>query len=107
MSHKAMVRKLIQLAKKQDLEYAYIIKGGNVIRINTKTRKQEELRLNCWAKLSRLELMGEIVASKENSVNYERSVICPQAILLPITELNFKEKYYDSIISNRFQELRH
>ena len=107
ISHKAMVRKLIQLAKKQDLEYAYIIKGGNVIRINTKTRKQEELRLNCWAKLSRLELMGEIVASKENSVNYERSVICPQAILLPITELNFTEKYYESSISNRFKKLKH
>lgn len=106
ISYKAMVRKLIQLAKNQDLEYAYIIKGGNVIRINTKTRKQEELRLNCWPKLSKLELIADIMTSKENFVDYEQSVICPQAILLPITELNFKEKNYEFSISDRFRELR-
>lgn len=107
MSYKTLVRKLMQLAKKQDLEYAYIIKGSNVIRINTKTGKQEELRLNCWASLSRMELMGEIIASKENDVDYERSIIHPQAILLPMAEITFKDKYYDSSISDRFRELKH
>jgi len=107
MSHKAMVRRLLQLAKQQDLEYAYIIKGSSVFRINAKTGKQEELRLNCWDKLTKLELMGEIIASKENNADYEGSIIYPKAILLPMTELNFKEKYYDSIISDRFKELKH
>ena len=107
MSHKTMVRRLMQLARKQDLEYAYILKGSNVVRINTKTRKQEELRLNCWDKLTKLELMGEIIASKENNADYEGSIIYPKAILLPMTELNFTEKYYDSFISDRFKELKH
>ena len=107
MSYKTLVRKLMQLAKKQDLEYAYIIKGSSVVRVNAKTGKKEELRLNCWDKLTKLELMGEIMASKENAVDYERSIIHPQAILLPMTELNFKEEYYDSSISGRFKELKH
>ena len=107
MSHARLVKNLLKLARKQDLEYAYIIKGSNVIRINTKTGKQEELRLNCWASLSRMELMGEIIASKENDVDYERSIIHPQAILLPMAEITFKDKYYDSSISDRFRELKH
>ena len=107
MSHARLVKNLLKLARKQDLEYAYIIKGSNVIRINTKTGKQEELRLNCWASLSRMELMGEIMASKENDVDYERSIIHPQAILLPMAEITFKDKYYDSSISDRFRELKH
>ena len=107
MSYKTLVRKLMQLAKKQDLEYAYIIKGSSVVRVNAKTGKKEELRLNCWASLSRMELMGEIIASKENDVDYERSIIHPQAILLPMAEITFKDKYYDSSISDRFRELKH
>ena len=107
MSHKALVRKLIRMAKKQDQEYAYILKGSNVIRINTKTKKQEELRLNCWDTLSRLELMGEIISSKEYTASWESSIIYPQAILLPMAELDFKDVYYSTPISDRFKELKH
>lgn len=106
MSHKSLVRKLMHLAKKNGLGYAYILRGSNVVRINVRTGMQEELRLKCFDGLTKLELMGEIMASKENAVDYEKSIIYPQAILLPMAELGFKEVYY-SCSCDRFKDLRH
>lgn len=108
MSHKSLVKKLIQLARKQKLEYAYIIKEGWVTRVNTKTKKQEALRLRCYDKITRLELMGEIMASKENTANMETSVIYPKAILLPMGDLEFNENdSYESVDCKRFLQLKH
>lgn len=108
MSHKSLVKKLIQLARKQKLEYAYILKGDRVTRVNTKTKKQEALRLRCYDKITRLELMGEIMASKENTANMETSVIYPKAILLPMGDLEFNENdSYESVDCKRFLQLKH
>ena len=106
MSHTKLLKNLRKLAKKQHLEYAYILKGGRVNRINVKTGKQEELRLNCWDGLSKLELMGEVMASKENAADWENSIIYPKAILLPVADLTFKD-IECSPNSERFKELRH
>lgn len=106
MNHTKLVKNLRKLAKKQHLEYAYILKGGRVNRINVKTGKQEELRLNCWDGLSKLELMGEVMASKENAADWENSIIYPKAILLPVADLTFKD-IECSPNSERFKELRH
>ena len=108
MSHKALVKKLIQLARKQKLEYAYIIKGDMVTRVNTKTRKQEALRLRCHDRITKLELMGEIMASKENTADMVSSIIYPKAILLPMGDLEFNEnESYYSAGCDRFMKLKH
>ena len=50
---------------------------------------------------------AELYDELMNDVDYERSIIHPQAILLPMAEITFKDKYYDSSISDRFRELKH
>ena len=105
IGRKRLVKKLIKLAKKQNLKYAYIVKGNNTIQINTKTGKQENIWLQCKTMPSRLRLLGKMWASKENMADYDNSIIYPQSILFPLVEMTLKPGHPQQC--GRFTELRH
>ena len=105
MSRKSLVRKLIKLARKQNLKYAYIVGSDNIIRINTKTKEQEEFRSYCNIVPSRLRLLGDMWASKENAVDYDESVIYPNSVLFPLVEMTIKP--HMPVSAGRFANLRH
>ena len=104
MSRKHLIKKLTRLARKQNLKFAYI-KGANNIRINIKTGEREEIRSHCHIKPSRLQLLGEMWASKENDVDYDNSIIYPKSILFPLVEMNIEP--LNSDYCGRFLELKH
>ena len=105
MSRKRLLGKLIKLARKQNLKYAYIVKYDNVVRVNVKTGEQEEVRLRSYTKPSRLRLLGDIWASKENSVDYDESIIYPKSVLFPLVEMTIDPKHEERC--GRFAELKH
>ena len=105
MSRNKLVKKLVSMAKEQHLEYAYILGDKRVMRVNTKTGKAENLRLTGSYNLSKLQLMGDMWASKEDMVDYHESVIHPQSILLPLVELEVRA--INPRKCERFLELRH
>ena len=105
MSRKGLVRKLIKLARKQNLKYAYIVGDNNVIRIKTKTGGQEKFRSYCNIVPSRLRLLGDMWASKENAVDYDESVIYPKSVLFPLVEMTIKP--HMPATAGRFANLRH
>lgn len=106
-NYKNLIKELRKQAKRQGLEYSYILKGkGQLARVNTKTGNIEDVRLECHERPTRLQLMGDIMASKEDRVNYYRSVIHPQSILIPLVELHFDDVQYTSFC-DRFIVLRH
>ena len=107
MTREKLIKKLIKMAKEQGLDYAYILKGkGQLARIETKTGRLEDLGLICYDTPTKLELMGDIVASQETVANMELSVIHPQSILLPIADLKFTKDNYTSGC-DRFYKLKH
>lgn len=106
-SEKFLTKKLIKRAKTLGLEYAYILQGrGRVSRVNIKTGCKEEIRLACFDRPTRLQLMGDILASKEERVNYYRSVIHPRLLFFPLMDLHFEDVEYSSYC-DRFVNLRH
>ena len=64
------------------------------------------MQQRCNDQPSMLELMGDVMASKEMTANPETSVIHPQAILLPMADLSF-EDLRTSALCERFLKLRH
>lgn len=107
MSRRKLLKKLCALARQQGLPYAYILKGKAVlVRVDTKTGKEELMQQRCYDQPSMLELMGDVMASKEMIAEPETSVIHPQAILLPMVNLLFEDQRM-SALSERFLELRH
>ncbi len=107
MSRSKLLKKLCAIARQQGLPYAYILKGGAVLmRVDTKTGKEELMQQRCSDQPSMLELMGEVMASKEMTAEPETSVIHPRAILLPMADLSF-EDLRTSALCERFLELRH
>lgn len=90
MRHRKLQKKLRSIAKQNGLPYAYILKGKGVLtRVDTKSGKEELLRICCFDSPSNLELMDNVMASKEVTSNREKSVIHPQYILLPMAYLTF------------------
>src|SRR5574344_115118 len=107
MSRSKLLKKLCAIARKQGLSYAYILKGRAVLmRVDTKTGKEELMQQRCSDRPSMLELMGDVMASKEMTVEPETSIIHPQAILLPMADLSF-EDLRTSALCERFLELIH
>lgn len=107
MSRNKLLKKLCAIARQQGLPYAYILKGGAVLmRVDTKTGKEELMQQRCSDQPSMLELMGDVMASKEMTAESETSVIHPQAILQPMADLSF-EDLRTSALCERFLELRH
>lgn len=105
ISRSKLLKKLLAIARQQGLPYAYILKGGAVLmRVDTKTGKEELMRQRCSDQPSMLELMGDVMASKEMTAEPESSVIHPQAILLPMADLSF-EDLKTSALCERFLEL--
>ena len=107
MSRKKLIKKLIAMAREQHSEYAYIIRDWNgMIRINTKTGKQEEVWLRSGDNPSRLQLMGDIWASKEETANRGlESIIHPKTLLFPLVEMRINTKTPTKC--ERFAKLRH
>ena len=95
---------------KQD--YAYIIMGSGgceeVVRLNVRTGKREDLRLNYEYETypHGLQLMGDMWASKEISADEYMSVIHPKAVLFPMLEIEFEEPN-PMKCSRIFLKLRH
>lgn len=107
MSRRKLQKKLCVLARQQGLPYAYILKGRSVLmRVDTKTGKEELVQQRCSDQPSMLELMGDVMASKEMTAEPGTSVIHPQAILLPMADLSF-EDLRTTALCERFLELRH
>lgn len=107
MSTKRLIGHLRRLARKQGLKYAYILKdSGSLARLDVETGKEELMGGRCYIGPTRLEMWGDIIASKEMNAVLEESVIYPQSILLPISELVFSP-FETSPICKRFIELRH
>ena len=111
MSYRKLVKKLIRLAISQKQDYAYIIMGGDereeVVRINVKTGRREYLRLDFRHNYpQRLQLMGDIWASKETSADGRQSVIHPKAVLFPMLEMKLVDAK-PSVYSLRFYKLRY
>ena len=107
MSRSKLLKKLCAIARQQGLPYAYILKGRAVLmRVDTKTGKEELMQQRCNDQPSMLELMGDVMASKEMTANPETSVIHPQAILLPMADLSF-EDLRTSALCERFLKLKH
>lgn len=107
MSNSRLKRELRRLAKRQGLEYAYILKDkAELTRVNVKTGREEILRAYCSANPSRLELMGDMFASKNMTASLSRSIIYPQSVLLPMTVLEFRPRH-TCLYCERFAELRH
>lgn len=107
MSRSKLLKKLCTIARQQGLPYAYVLKGkGILVRVDTKIGKEELMQLRCSDQPSMLELMGDVMASKEMTAEPETSVIHPQAILLPMADLSFKGQE-TSALCERFLELRH
>ena len=105
-SEKYLAKRLIKQAKTLGLEYAYILQGrGRVSRVNVKTRRKEDLRLACFDRPTRLQLMGDVMASKEERVNYYRSVIHPRTLFFPLMDLHFDDIRYSSFC-DRFMIIR-
>ena len=104
MSRKGLIKKLIKLARKQELKYAYIVDGYNTVRINAKTGKQENVRLKCYTIPSRLRLLGDMWASKENSVDYDESIIYPKSVLFPLAEMTIEPSMQENF--GRFAKLK-
>ena len=106
MSRDKLIKKLISMAKEQHLEYAYILGDkGNVLRVDTKTGKQEDLRLYGGINPSKSELTGDIWASKENTADYVESAIHPKSLLFPSVEVNVSAIKPKKL--GKFAELRH
>ena len=93
------------MAKEQHLEYAYIFGYEGAIRVNTKTGKQEHVRSYSMGVPSISDLKGDIWASKENTADYESSVIHPKSLLFPMIEVNVGAIKPKKL--GRFAELRH
>ncbi len=112
MSYQKLVKKLIRLAKKQKQDYTYIIMGSGgceeVVRLNVKTGKREDLRLNYEYDTypHGLQLTGDMWASKEIIADGYSSVIHPKAVLFPMLEIEFEE-YKSELCSKKFIKLRH
>lgn len=107
MSRSKLLRKLCAVARQQGLHYAYILKGRTVLmRVDAKTGKEELMQQRCNDQPSMLELMGDVMASKEMTAEPETSVIHPRAILLPMADLSFEDQR-TSAMCERFLELRH
>lgn len=107
MSRSKLLRRLCAMARKQGLSYAYILKGGAVLmRVDTKTGKEELMQQRCSDQPSMLELTGDVMASKEMIAELDTSVIHPQSILLPMADLSF-EDLRTSALCERFLELIH
>ncbi len=107
MSRSKLLKKLCAIARQQGLLYAYILKGKSVLmRVDTKTEKEELMQQRCNDQPSMLELMGDVMASKEMTAELVTSVIHPQAILLPMADLSFEDQR-TSALCERFQKLRH
>lgn len=107
MSYGRMLKKLRRIARQQGLPYAYILDGGGVlIRVDAKTGKKELMRLSCFDGPSKLELMGDVMASDEVTASRSVSVIHPRFILLPMADLTFKD--IDTFPAcERFVQLKH
>ena len=106
MSRKKLIKKLIAMAREQHSEYAYIISDWQgMLRINTKTGEQEEVWLRNGDNPSRLQLMGDIWASKEETADRKESVIHPKTILFPLVELRINASTPRKC--ERFAKLRH
>ena len=105
MSRRRLIKKLIRLAKKQGLKYAYIKSDNGTIQINTETGEQERVNLACYTEPSRLRLLGDMWASKENTADYDDSIIHPQSILFPMVEMTLEPKYPQDC--GRLADLRH
>lgn len=107
MSYGRMLKKLRRIARQQGLPYAYILDGGGVlIRVDAKTGKKELMRLSCFDGPSKLELMGDVMASDEVTASSGGSVIHPRFILLPMADLTFKD--IDTFPAcERFVQLKH
>ena len=94
------------MAREQHSEYAYIISDWQgMLRINTKTGEQEEVWLRNGDNPSRLQLMGDIWASKEETADRKESVIHPKTILFPLVELRINASTPRKC--ERFAKLRH
>ena len=107
MPRSKLLRKLCAVARQQGLHYAYILKGRTVLmRVDAKTGKEELMQQRCNDQPSMLELMGDVMASKEMTAEPETSVIHPRAILLPMADLSFEDQR-TSAMCERFLELRH
>lgn len=107
MSQNKLKKQLIRIAKEQGLQYAYILKGqGFLSRVNTNSGKEELLQLMCYSNPSKLTLMGDVMVSKEVIANLGKSIIYPQSILLPMTDLKFKD-FESYQACKRFEKLRH
>ena len=111
-SYQKLVKKLIRLAKNMKQDYAYIIMGSGgceeVVRLNVRTGKREDLRLNYEYETypHGLQLMGDMWASKEISADGYMSVIHPKAVLFPMLEIEFEESN-PMKCSRIFLKLRH
>lgn len=107
MSRRKLLKKLRTIARQQGLPYAYILKGRAILmRVDAKTGKEELMQQRCSDQPSMLELMGDIMASKEMTAEPETSVIHPQTILLPMADLSFEDlRTYP--LCERFLKLRH
>lgn len=105
VSRKSLVRKLIKFARKQNLKFAYIMDGINAVRVNTRTGEKEIVKSYCYTDHSRLRLLGDMWASKENAVDYEGSVIYPKSVLFPLVEMTIKPRM--PATAGRFANLRH
>lgn len=107
MSRRKLLKKLRTIARQQGLPYAYILKGRAILmRVDAKTGKEELMQQRCSDQPSMLELMGDIMASKEMTAELETSVIHPQTILLPMADLSFEDlRTYP--LCERFLKLRH
>ena len=79
--------------------------GINAVRVNTRTGEKEIVKSYCYTDHSRLRLLGDMWASKENAVDYEGSVIYPKSVLFPLVEMTIKPGHPQQC--GRFLELRH
>ncbi len=70
------------MAGKQNTEYAHTPKKGKGRIASTQRQgKQKGFRLNCQDGLTKLKLMGEVLSSKENAVDYERFIQGAKALM--------------------------
>ncbi len=105
MSRDKLVKKLISMAKAMCQEYAYIWGYEGLKRIDVKTGKLENIISCSIYTQSKLNLLGDIWASKEVTVDWHSSVIHPKSVLFPSVELRVGTVKPREC--KRFVELRH
>lgn len=100
-----LVKKLISIAKEQHQDYAYIWGYSGLKRIDVKTGRLEKIISVSIYTPSKLNLMGDVWASKEETVEYKVSNIHPKSVLFPSVELRVGTVKPREC--KRFVELRH